>query len=473
MDDVLIALLDTNGVIQSWNKGGETITGYTAKYITGWNYSILHTHQNREALLHDNLLTQARQLGKSVYEGWVIIKNGVTLWGQLQLTPVYQQNQLTGFVLIGRNLQEKKEALERIRRAEDLQYSLIAEVEDYAILRLDPKGFIANWNAGAERIKGYTAREIVGRHFSNFYTPEEQYVNKPDELLRVARENGKAQAEGWRVRKDGTHFWASITITAIHGENGEVLGFTKVTRDLTDKKKGEDALKSYNEMLRSKNRELEELTYITSHDLQEPLRTITSLIELLSDSYLKHPDEQVASSFKFIYDAASRMRQLIKDILDYSRLGRNAAMKTVDIGNILKLICDDLDLVIQESGAQIYFEMMPNITAFESELKLLFQNLILNAIKFAKKDTPPEVYISAEKIEGGWKFSVRDNGIGIEPMHQQKVFVIFQRLHNRSQYEGTGIGLAHCKKIVELHKGVIGVYSQPGQGSTFHFTIMD
>ncbi|UYQ93333.1 PAS domain S-box protein [Chitinophaga horti] len=466
-------MLATDGTIRTWNKGGETFTGYTANEITGWNYSILYTPESRFEQQHTQLLTQAQQSGEGSYEGWIVIKHGIPVWAHLYVTPIYEEEQLTGYVLIARDLSEKKEALERIRRAEDLQYSLTAEVDDYAILHLDPQGYIVNWNIGAERIKGYKADEIVGQHFSKFYTPEAQHINKPGELLQTARTVGKAQEEGWRVKKDGSQFWASVTITALHGESGEILGYTKVTRDLTDRKKGEDALKAYNEILRSKNRELEELTYITSHDLQEPLRTITSLIELLSESYLKHPDEQVSSSFKFIYDAAARMRQLIKDILDYSRLGRNTNMKPVNLNSLLKVVCDDLDLVIQEKGAQIYYEAMPTITAYESEIKLLFQNLVLNAIKFARQDVPPEIYISPVKLDNGWQFAVRDNGIGIDPSHLQKVFVIFQRLHNRKQYEGTGIGLAHCKKIVELHKGHIWVTSTMGQGSTFHFTIID
>ncbi|WP_295121925.1 PAS domain S-box protein [uncultured Chitinophaga sp.] len=473
VDDYLICMLSAEGVIQTWNKGGETFTGYKAAEITGWNYSILHTPENRKERLHERLMAQAWQLGKASYEGWVLIKNGIPAWSHLLLTPVLKEGDLAGFVLISRNLNEKKEAQERLRRAEELQFSMTAEVEDYAIIRLDPQGFISNWNIGAERIKGYPSSEVIGRHFNTFYTPEDQEIDKAGTLLNTARDKGKAHDEGWRMKNGGERFWANVTITALHNEIGQIIGYTKVTRDLTDKKKGEDALKNYNEILRSKNRELEELTYITSHDLQEPLRTITSLIELLSDTFLDHHDENVRSSFKFIHDAAARMRQLIKDILDYSRLGRNVNMKQVDTGALLKLVCDDLDLVIQERGAQIYYTAMPVLTAYESELKVLFQNLVLNAIKFAKKDVPPEIYISAEVIAGGWQFAVKDNGIGIEPSHQEKVFVIFQRLHNRQQYEGSGIGLAHCKKIIALHKGRIWLTSQPGVGSTFYFTIID
>jgi PAS domain S-box-containing protein len=473
VDDYLICMLGAEGEIQTWNKGGETFTGYKAAEVKGWNYSILHTPENREERLHERLMAQAWQLGKSSYEGWALIKNGIPVWASMLLTPVLKDSDLAGFVLVARNLSHKKEIQERLRRAEEMQFSMIAEIDDYAIIGLDLRGFISNWNIGAERIKGYLSGEVIGKHFSTFYTPEDQAIDKPARLLNTARQKGKAQDEGWRVKNGGGRFWANVTITAQHNEAGQIIGFTKVTRDLTDKKKGEDALSSYNEILRSKNRELEELTYITSHDLQEPLRTITSLIELLSDTFLEHQDENVSSSFKFIHDAAARMRQLIKDILDYSRLGRNASMKQVDTGALLKIVCDDLDLVIQERGAQIYYADMPVLTAYESELKLLFQNLVLNAIKFARKDVPPEIIVTAERIEGGWQFAVKDNGIGIEPSHQEKIFVIFQRLHDRQQYDGSGIGLAHCKKIVALHKGRIWLASQRGSGSTFYFTIID
>lgn len=225
--------------------------------------------------------------------------------------------------------------------------------------------------------------------------------------------------------------------------------------------------------LERKNKELEQFAYVASHDLQEPLRTTTGFVEALRKQYRGMLDEHADRYLDYIAQSSDRMKTLIKDLLDYSRIGREKQFVKVDCNVVLTEVLADLDSVIRESKAIIKADELPVISAYPTEFKLLFQNLITNAIKFRRPGVSPMVGISARSENGHWKFAVHDNGIGIDPGHQDRIFIIFQRLHNRSDYEGSGIGLAHCKKIVELHGGTIWVESSPGKGSTFYFTIAE
>ncbi|MEO6327407.1 MAG: two-component regulator propeller domain-containing protein [Ginsengibacter sp.] len=226
-----------------------------------------------------------------------------------------------------------------------------------------------------------------------------------------------------------------------------------------------------NAALEKKNKELEQFAYIASHDLQEPLRTTSSFVKLLQKHYQAQADEKTDKYFTFVLDASDRMKELIKNLLDFSRIGNKKELEQVDCNGVLNNVLADLGVAISEAKADVTYTSLPVITGYPTELKQLFQNLITNAIKFRKEGVAPQINISVKQIPGYWEFSFKDNGIGIEEKYNEKIFVIFQRLHTRAEYEGTGIGLSHCKKIVELHKGEIWVKSTPGQGSTFHFTI--
>lgn len=220
----------------------------------------------------------------------------------------------------------------------------------------------------------------------------------------------------------------------------------------------------------AENEELEMFTYVASHDLQEPLRTVSVYVDLLVDQYQEQFDGKANKYIEFISQASNRMSVQIKDLLDYSRLGKQNTLEKIDCTKLLDLVVQDLGALIHESGADIMVNEMPTIYGYSTELKLLFQNLISNSIKFRKDNAKPLVVISSNESEDHWRFSVEDNGIGIDDKYNEKIFQIFQRLHNK-EYAGTGIGLTHCKKIVELHGGTIWVDSIPGQGSTFNFII--
>lgn len=230
-------------------------------------------------------------------------------------------------------------------------------------------------------------------------------------------------------------------------------------------------LESRREVLREKNEQLERFAYIASHDLNEPLRTITSMIIILQEDYGDKFDEEAKQNFNFISLAAERMKNMIDGILSYSRIGKSSELEQIELNVLLYELKNDISLLIDKKQAIISYNRLPTIEGYKLEMKQLFQNLITNALKFSKKDIPPLIEISVEENAQRWKFSIKDNGIGIPTEHKTKIFGIFAKLHRNSEYEGQGIGLAFCRKIVSLHKGKIGVESQEGIGTTFYFTI--
>jgi len=554
-------------------------------------------------------------------------------------------------------LTERSAALEALRVSEERFRLLVASVKDYAIFMLDPEGRVVSWNAGAERIKGYQLTEILGKNVSIFYTPEQVRMGRPEFLLKQAGAEGQTEDEGWRLRKDGSQFWANVITTAIKDQSGALRGFVKVVRDITDRKhredelrllqsitrsvseaedmqaalrivlrrvcetthwrlgeawipspdglslecnaswlssiqgtavrrdakdkltfgpgqglpgqvwlqkrviwvhdlekneiftsephaeemgfkssvgipvlarnevvavliffmseprkddeiltriitaiaeqlglvirrkRAEDALKTLNltleqrvsersasaeqhaqELARS-NADLEQFAYVASHDLQEPLRMIASYLELLEKRYKGKLDTKADQYISYAVDGAKRMQGMIRDLLHYSRATVSSdTFKPVDVQKALDLALNNLSQSIKETGAQITSRNLPEIYGEPTQIAQLLQNLIGNAIKFRRDDTP-KIQVSAELKCKAWVFAVQDNGIGLETQFKDRIFQIFQRLHEREKYPGSGIGLAIAKKIVEHHRGKIWVDSRAGEGSTFYFSI--
>ena len=385
-----------------------------------------------------------------------------------------ENGNVAGIFAAARDITKRKHAEEALRQSEQRFSSMLEAVRDYAIIFLELDGRVASWNKGAERIKGYRAEEIVGQHFSKFYRPADIAKGKPDHELRVATSEGRFEDEDWRVRKDGSRFWANVVVTSLRDASGKINGFVKITRDLTARKQAEDEIKRYAEDLKRSNQELEQFAYVASHDLQEPLRTVSSFSQLLARRYHGKLDADADEFFTFIVDGATRMQTLINDLLAFSRVGmRDNPFAPVACEQVLQIAKQNLDVAIAESGAMITHDPLPTLTADQTQLTQLFQNLFSNAIKFRRPEEAPRIHVSAEWRNGAWQFSVRDNGIGIAPQYFDRIFIIFQRLHGREEYSGTGIGLAICKKIVERHGGRMWLESEPGAGSTFRFTIPD
>jgi PAS domain S-box-containing protein len=490
----------------------------------------------------------------------------------------------------------RRETAEELLRESQEQYRMLLDgVEDYAIFVMDPEGRIVSWNAGAERIKGYRADEIIGRNFSCFFPPEDVERGRPEEVLRITAASGRHEEHDMRVRKDGSRFLAGVTFTALRDPAGNLRGFSEFSRDLTESKESEakyrglleaapdamvvvnqggdivllnlqaekqfgyrrdellgqkvtniipdgfaerliaDGLRSAEdalaqqigtgielvarrkdgsefpielmlsplrsaegtlvtaairditasrtaaanllqkvEELKRSNEDLEQFASIASHDLQEPLRMVASYTQLLSRRYKGRLDSDADEFIAFAVDGASRMQRLIQDLLAYSRVGtRGSNLLDISSEDALRQALLNLRGAIEESGALVTHEPLPTVSADETQLIQLFQNLVGNAIKYHRPGVP-KIHIAAARSSGKkWTFSVQDNGLGIEPQYFEKIFGMFQRLHKREAFAGTGIGLAICKKIVEQHGGRISVDSKPGHGSTFRFALAE
>jgi PAS domain S-box-containing protein len=382
---------------------------------------------------------------------------------------------------------ELKLNAEQIRQQEDRYYKMINEVEDYAILLLSPDGIIENWNSGAEKIKGYKSTEIVGKHFRIFYPPEDRENKVPESLIRQALQEGKASHEGWRLRKDQTKFWGYVVITALHDKDGGIIGFSKVTRDLTQKKIAEDNLNMYMESLEHKNRELEEknkelesFSYIASHDLQEPVRKIRIWTNRIEETEVI--SESTRDSLARIQKACVRMQRLIQGVLQYSQTDMVLVPRELtDLDQILDEVLSDFTEIIEEKQIRIHRDPLPSLKLIRIQFVQLFSNIISNAVKYSREDVPLEIEIrcNLEKkipdLSGNKKsyysINISDNGIGFMPEYSDKMFELFRRLESGAGYTGSGIGLAICSKIVKNHGGSIRATGNPGKGASFEIRL--
>lgn len=359
-----------------------------------------------------------------------------------------------------------------LRRAEQkvMQLAAIVESSGDAIISKTTDGHITSWNKHAEVLFGYTEKEVLGKHISFLFPPDR--MSEEEEILqKVASGIALTDFETVRQKKNGEIVFVAATISPIKDPAGNVIGISNITRDITEKKKAEEKLKAYTKMLEQKNQETEQFAYIASHDLQEPLRTVTNYIGLFQDDYKGRLDPSADMYLDFISGAAKRMKILISDLLEYTRIESDVTKVDVDCNSLILDIMQDMDAIITQTSTTIQLGHLPVITGHASRLKSLFQNLISNAIKFRKKDVDPVISISAKDTCKEWLFAVKDNGIGIEKVYYDKIFKLFQRLHGRKEYQGTGIGLAHCKKIVDLRGGRIWVESELGEGSTFYLAL--
>ncbi len=483
VQDYAIILLNNEGIIQNWNRGAESLKGYSSNEIIGKSFSLFYPESDRLSRLPQKLLQEAIDMGRVSHYGWRLRKDGSTFWANVVITSLHDdEGEVIGFLKVTRDLTEQLIAqqqlnlrMEELRKSEERYHQMIDEVEDYAIILLDPDGKIQNWNKGAEKIKGYSSEEIIGKSFELFYSADDTKHEIPKGLLREARLNGKATHEGWRVRKDGTRFWGSTVITALHDDDNQIIGYSKVTRDLTERKIAEDTLKSYAEKLEQNNAELEQFAYVASHDLKEPLRKIITFGDLLEANSASSMSDKNRDYITRMQSAAKRMMNLIEDLLSFSKINRqNEGYEVVDLNEIITQVVHDMDTSRYAHKPSIRVGKLPKIVARKSQMGQLFQNLISNSLKFNDKQNP-EVLISAELSASdqvpSTTIRVKDNGIGFEELYKKKIFDIFQRLHGRSEYTGSGIGLAICKKIVESHGGRIAAESEPGLGATFFITL--
>lgn len=387
-----------------------------------------------------------------------------------------------------RSSAELEAEVEQRKKAEEKFRNLLEAAPDPIVI-VNEAGLIQLVNAQTVKMFGYTRDEMVNQKvciLMPMLMPLRLEVI--EQIKSTEHQNGNPsqisiKEELMGTRKTGEIFPVEVCLSPLITEEG--LTLSAAIRDISEKKLMEKAIREANinlerkvqqrtAELERKNKELEQFAYVASHDLQEPLQTTSGFVQLLRKQYHNRLDPTADQYIDYVVQASGRMKTLIKDLLDYSRIGRGNESHQVDCTIIVQEVLADLHNVIVENGVIIKAGPMPLLhNAYPTELKSLFQNLVVNSIKFRKPGITPVLHIEAKQINGFWLFSVKDNGIGIEDQYLERIFVIFQRLHNRSTYDGSGIGLAHCKKIAELHGGKIWVQSEPGVGSTFYFTIAE
>ncbi|MEN6449652.1 MAG: chemotaxis protein CheB [Thermoguttaceae bacterium] len=373
-------------------------------------------------------------------------------------------------------------------RCAEKQLADVVESSNDAILALTLDGAILTWNRAAEAIFGYSAEEVIGYNTS-MLAPPDQMTEAAELVARIKQGESITALETQRVRKDGRTIDVALSLSPMRDAAGRIGGISTVARDITDRKRAEAELRTHQlhleelvrqrtseleqaaEELARSNRDLDQFASVASHDLQEPLRTVSGFVQLLQNKYANRLDAEANTFIKQAAVGAKRMEALIKDLLAFARVGtRRREPVPIDAGTSLRQALDNLHESIRETGTEITHGELPTVRADPSQLAQLFQNLLGNALKF-RSDAPPKIHLDARREGDAWQFSVRDNGIGIDPKFQAQIFDAFRRLHAGERYEGTGIGLAICKKIVENHGGRIWVESQFGQGATFHFTL--
>lgn len=471
VSDYAIYMLSVDGLVCSWNLGAQRFKGYSAEEVIGEHFSRFYPTEDRAQGMPERALAIARAEGRFEDRAWRVRKGGERFRAHVVIDAIYDDDgELAGFAKITRDISDAHAAEQRLIESERRFRLLVSGVTDYAIYMLDLDGRISSWNSGAERFKQYREPEVLGRHFSMFYTPTDVEQGKPERALRIAQQQGRYEDQGWRVRKDGSRFWAHVILDPLRDEEGQPIGYAKITRDVSERRESEMRIRD----LMNTNRELEEFVQVASHDLREPLRKVLAFSDLLAVEAGDSLQDQQRRYLQSITSATRRMQGLLDSLLNLSRVtARGGQFVGCDLNTAVEDVCSDLEVAIADSGAHVDVGPLPELEADPAQLRQLLQNLIENSIKYAHPDRPPEIRIRAlDRVDPELlHIEVSDNGIGFDDSYRDQIFGIFQRLHTRDQYPGAGVGLSICRKICERHGGRIQAMSREGQGARFEFSL--
>jgi PAS domain S-box-containing protein len=475
--DYAIFILDPRGHVMTWNPGAQRAKGYAAEEIIGRHFSTFYTAEDQAAGKPAWELEVATRDGRVEDEGWRVRKDGTLFWANVVITALRDQTgQLVGFAKVTRDLSERRRAEEALRVSEERFRLLVQSVKDYGIFMLDPGGHIASWNEGAQQISGYSAADIIGKHFSVFYPPDDVAADKPAHELVEAAAHGSFEDEGWRVRKDGTLYWSNVVITAVRDTEGDLFGFVKVTRDLSERRAAEQrALDDARRIAEaeSANRAKSQFLAAMSHELRTPLNAIGGYAQLMESGVGGDPSDQQLDYLGRIRNAQQHLLAIINDLLNYSRI--EAGQLSYDLGRVEldDAIASVITLVEPQARAkrlrlsQERCATDPVAWADRGKVDQVVLNLLSNAVKF----TPAggAVTLSCGRQGDQAFIAVSDTGPGVPEELRQAIFDPFVQVGRSltSVQEGTGLGLAISRDLARAMNGDITVSSAPGGGAVF------
>jgi PAS domain S-box-containing protein len=479
--DYAIFALDPQGLILSWNAGAERIKGYSASEIIGRHFSSFYTAEDLAAGKPAMELRVAECDGRVEDEGWRVRKDGTRFWASVVITALRDRSgALVGFAKVTRDLTARRQAEEELRASEERFRVLVRSVKDYGIFMLDPDGRVASWNEGARRIKGYEAEEILGRHFSTFYPPDVAASGHPARELEMATREGRYEEEGWRIRKDGSRFWASVVITPLYGERGNLMGYAKVTRDLTERRLAQqrevDDARRLAEAEAS-NRAKTGFLAAMSHELRTPLNAIAGYAQLMQEGVGGDVSDQHRDYLTRIRNSQQHLLGIVNDLLNYSRMEaggvtyeRELVFAHEVVEGVLAMVAPQIErkqLRLQRGTCP------PDIAAIADRLKVeqVVLNLLSNAVKFTPEGGTITVF--CDRDEQTVSIAVRDTGPGIPEDKLEAIFDPFVQLGRTltSKHEGAGLGLAISRDLARAMDGDVRVESVEGAGATFTLSL--
>jgi len=463
---VALILTNNNGKIIYLNNFAENMFGYKGKELEGKGVETLLLDMNTIKppefwKIYFSQPTSIRLGEDNAFSAEM--KTGKKFPAEVQMNPIETEESIYVLITIT-NVSERIKANEQLR--------MVVDSAPNAMILTDSSGKISMINKQTEVLFGYERNELIGEKIE-ILVPRRLKQHHPHHRQKF-HDHPKARPMGagrdlFGVKKDGTEIPVEIGLNPVEKDE-EMLVLASVI-DITERKKNEKAVRLYARQIEEKNKELEEFTNVASHDLREPLNSIIGFTELLLQRKSDQLDEDGIKMLDYIGKSSARMSEMIIGLLDYARLGNSKELFLTDLNKLLLNVLLDLDSSIKASQAEVQTGEMPVLNVYRMEFRSLFQNLVSNALKYRKPDVAPQISISSKQVQYGWEFTVSDNGIGIPEAEKEKVFNLFHRLHKRSEFEGTGIGLAHCRKIAELHRGRIWVESEVDRGSTFYFFI--
>jgi PAS domain S-box-containing protein len=477
--DYAIFALDPTGHILTWNPGAERFKGYTANEIIGKHFSIFYTQADRDRDWPAAELAMATRDGRFEDEGWRVRKDGSRFWANVVITALRDKSgALVGFAKVTRDLTERRMSEERLR-ASELQLRLLVEnVRDYGLFNLDLDGTVTTWNAGAERISGYRADEIIGKHFSIFYPPEDVAAGKPQAELEIVRREGRFEEEGWRLRKGGERYWSNVVISAIYTPEKQLVGFGKVTRDLSERREAADrAIADARRVAaaESANRTKSEFLAAMSHELRTPLNAIGGYAELLTMGLGGPITADQQEYLERIRRSQQHLLGIINDILNFSRIEAGQVVYEIEPVAVADVADSVVPMIIPQAEAKgLNVEQVTNrgtkVKADRGKLEQVLLNLLSNATKFTNEGTI-EIASFEEGDRAGLR--VRDTGIGIPTDKLNSVFEPFVQVGRSltTPHEGTGLGLAISRDLTRAMGGELSVTSELGKGTVFSISL--